>query len=127
MWLPAFQALGADIMAVLHTIEVNFLDGCIGVLDSGVQIRARGCYAENSSTSRQEIGRRVFCSGLKYDCTAGIDSPDGITLARRPRISVGGEHYTNRWVRAPLQINTLEFAVDGGGEDSAEIGVQAVQ
>src|SRR5579872_1464899 len=102
---PAFQSFCSNVVAEVHPIEVNLLDGGVGIGGCGCQIATGRCHAQHAASSGFEPVETLLRTGLKHLCSAIPDSGDQIASSDLARITGGSQHNAYRRLRLPEQRN----------------------
>ena len=85
------QALGADVLPIVHTLEVNLADGSISVLDGCAEIFSGGRNPQNPTSASQQLvvlhlrsGVEDFDTAKRFGSFVARDHLSGFWLARIP-------------------------------------------
>src|SRR5581483_2932183 len=123
---PPLQTFLSDVMPVVHSVEVNFLDCRVGVRCGRGKIGIRSRDAEHPSSGCFEPARPSPGPSLEDIRATSLDSRDEIPGSNLSRIAGCRQNHTDGWFRFPAQRNSVKVSRGSSQENLAKRAVEPV-
>ena len=112
--LPAAEAFGADVAAVVHAVEMDGGEGGVGVGDGGGEIGAGGGDSQNAAAGGFEAVWNEAGAGVEDGGGRGCDSANSVAGARRGGVAVSGQDDADGGFGIPGERGSAEGALGAG-------------